>query len=277
MTRPVARPDSWALHRAPRLAAGVQAEQLVALATVVVVLATWEVFASVRDVASFVLPPSAVSLAVWDFVTTGRLADQLGPSMRRVGLGFAIGSGLGVIGGLAAGVSRLVRNLVDHTQSFVHAIPKIALFPAIAVSLGFTDRARILVIATAAFFPAYLNAMNGALGINPRLVWVSRNAGANRRQTFLQVILPASLPRTLVGLRISLMVSFVLMVATEVIGFADGLGAGVMRSYYDADYHMMYAGIIIIAIAGFLANAVLQQFTKLLLRGRASGGGVAHG
>ncbi len=186
--------------------------------------------------------------------------------------GFAIGGAIGVVLGLLAGVSRVFRDLFDLPQSFTHSIPKIALFPAIAVIFGFSDRSRILVIALSCFYPAYLNALNGALGLNPRLIWVAHNAGASRLRTFFQVVVPASLPRTLVGLRISLMVAFVIMVATEVVGYSNGLGAGLIIAYRDGNYGAMYAGIAAIALCGVAANAILQFIAQRLCReGSVSG------
>ncbi len=110
--------------------------------------------------------------------------------------------------------------------------------------------------------------MSGALGINPRYLALSRNNEIGALQTFLQVVIPASLPRTLVGLRISLMVAFILMVATEVVGDSDGLGSFVMRAYQDGNYAQMYAGILYIALAGFVANDVLQRVSRRLCRGQ---------
>ena len=158
---------------------------------------------------------------------------------------------------LWAGFSRVFRDLFDWTQSITHPMPKIALFPVVAVVLGFTDVSRVLVIALSAFYPAYLNAVNGALGVNPRFFWVARNAGAGRLRLFWQVLLPASLPRALVGLRIALMVSFVLMVATEVVGQSNGLGSALMKAYREGQYGAMYAGILSVALCGMMANAVL--------------------
>ena len=89
---------------------------------------------------------------------------------------------------------------------------------------------------------------------------------------FFQVLLPASLPRALVGLRISLMVAFVLMVATEVLGHSNGLGAQLMRAYREGEYGAMYAGIVAVAACGVLANAALQWATRRLLAWQAHAG-----
>lgn len=249
---------------------------LVSLGFVLTLLLLWEGAAVGRWLPPYLHGPLEIVRGFAVLMSAGELWGPTGASLRRALLGFAIGGGLGVLLGLLAGVSRVFRDLFDLTQAFTHPVPKIALFPAIAVLLGFTDTARILVISISAFYPAYLNALNGAMGVNPRLFWVARNAGASRLRVFFQVLLPASLPRTFVGLRISLMVAFVLMVATEVLGHSNGLGANLMKAYREGEYGAMYAGILAVALCGVLANLVLRLVTSRVLAWQAHAGG-QHG
>ncbi|WP_198969272.1 ABC transporter permease [Xylophilus sp. ASV27] len=241
----------------------------VTLAFLLLVLCLWELASRRAGSPDYFLGPiEIVNAAVVKLVHGNVLEPALRSSSRAFG-GFFLGGAFGVALGLLSGVSRTVRNLFDVPQAFVHAIPKISLFPAVAVWLGFTDASRILIIGLSCFFPAYLNAMSGALGINSRYLWLCRNNEVSRLRTFLQVVLPASLMRTMVGLRISLMVAFILMVATEVVGHSDGLGTIVMESYQEGDYRQMYAAILFIALAGYLSNLALESVARRLCRGQA--------
>lgn len=233
------------------------------------VLLLWEMSARSGRFPDYLVGPVAIVVEAGQYLAQGEVIRHMGHSLFRVYAGFLMGSALGVVLGLLSGVSRPVRDLLDTLQAFVHAVPKISLFPAVAVWLGFSDASRILIIALSCFFPAYLNAMSGALGINPKYLWLSRNNEMSRLRTFTEVIVPASLPRTLVGLRISLMVAFILMVATEVVGHSDGLGSLVMLAYQNGEYPRMYAYILFIAIAGYLSNLVLQRVAERLCRGQA--------
>jgi len=105
------------------------------------------------------------------------------------------------------------------------------------------------------------------------MIWVARNTGASRLRIFFQVVLPAALPRAVVGLRISLNVSFIMMVATEVVGHSNGLGASLMTAYYQGEFEVMYAGILAVAIIGVAANAVLRIVTGRLLAWQTVRGG----
>lgn len=238
------------------------------------VLALWQAAAAAGWTPPYVFGPCEIVGSFLAQIVHGDLVGQVLPSLRRALGGFAIGALIGVMLGLLAGISRVFRELFDLTQAFTHPIPKIALFPAVAVILGFTDQSRILIISISAFYPAYLNAMNGALGVDPRMIWVGRNLGASRMRIFFQVVLAASLPRTVVGLRISLMVSFIMMVATEVVGFSNGLGAGLLNAYHEGEFDVMYAGILAVALSGVLANAALMLVSRWLLAWQAANGGM---
>ncbi|HYP83088.1 ABC transporter permease [Variovorax sp.] len=241
----------------------------VTLASVMLILCAWEAASRRAGSPEYFLGPLEIVGAAVARLVHGDVLEPAVRSISRAFGGFALGGALGVALGLLSGVSRTVRDLFDVPQAFVHAIPKISLFPAVAVWLGFTDTSRILIIALSCFFPAYLNAMSGALGINPRYLWLSRNNEVSRLASFFQVVLPASLLRTMVGLRISLMVAFILMVATEVVGHSDGLGTIVMESYQEGDYRQMYAAILYIALAGYLSNLALESVARRLCRGQA--------
>lgn len=227
----------------------------------------WELWAAtVAPV--YIHGPSTIVADTVRLAADGTLGPLLGESVRRAATGFAIGAGLGAVIGLVAGVVPVVEDLVDPPVAVTYPFPKIALFPALAVLLGFDDRTRIVVIAVACFYPAYLNAHSGTRGINPGFLWLARNVGAGRLRTFTQVVVPAALPRLLVGLRISLALSFVLMFATEVIGFTTGIGAEIFQARLAGDYDVMWAGTAVIGLVGFVADRLLGAVSRRLLRGR---------
>lgn len=231
---------------------------------VLICLISWELSSRQKYAPEYFLGPLTITESVFSEIVDGGIFYAMFQSLYRVYLGFFIGGLVGFVSGLFAGVSRTFRNFLDVPQAFFHSIPKIALFPAVAVWLGFTDSARILIIAISCFFPTYLNALNGVYSINPKFLWLSRNLEMSRISTFIQIIVPASLPRALIGLRISLMIAFILMVATEVLGGANGMGAATIEAYHDGDYRKMYALIFMISFMGFVSNYVMQKIIKKL-------------
>ncbi len=267
-----AHPPTGAATRPGRLDAALERKWPVSLAFVAALVALWELLGAVGALPDYVVAPSSIVAGIGELVDSGELWELLLPSLRRSFTGFVIGATLGVLAGLLTGIWKPAEEVLELPVSFTYPLPKIALFPAFAVMLGFTDGTRILVISLACFYPAYLNANSGTRAIDPAIIEVARNAEASRVRTFFQVVFPAALPQIFTGLRICLALSFILLFATEIIGFSDGIGSDILRSSRDADYQRMYSGIAILAIAGFAASRLLLSIGKVATRGRLSGG-----
>lgn len=237
------------------------------LATLVI---AWQV--SADSLPPYILSPAAILQGVADYASSGDLWPALSASLRRAILGFVIGAGSGVVLGLAAGAFRGFGDLVELPIAFTYPLPKIALFPVLAVMLGFTDTTRVIIIALACFYPTFLNAQSGTRTVDPVMIRLARNVEASRWQTFTQVVAPSALPRTLAGLRIAVGLSFILLFATEIIGFSDGIGSEAWRSYGRGNYPRMYAAIAVLAASGFVAYQVFNLISRRLMAGRNGGG-----
>jgi ABC-type nitrate/sulfonate/bicarbonate transport system permease component len=237
------------------------------VAFVAALLIAWELTGALRDVPRYVLTPTQIAWSTVEAIQAGILPSAIASSMRRLVIGFAIGTSAGVILGLLAGVVRLVEDVTDPLVSLTYPLPKIALFPVFAVWLGFSDQARIVIIALACFYPSFVNSLNGTKGIQPHFLWVARNLGCGKWRSFWSVIVPAALPLVLVGVRISLALSFVLLFATEAIASREGLGFLVFNGYLSARYDLMYTAIFVLAVFGFLADRTLLTVGRHLTRG----------
>lgn len=234
---------------------------------VALILSLWELWGALDRLPRYVLAPSAIASSLVEYVLDGTLGPPTASSMQRLAVGFALGTGAGVLLGLLAGVLRAVEDVADPLVSLTYPLPKIALFPAIAVWLGFSDEARILVIALACFYPAFVNAMSGTRTVDRQLMWVAANLGAGRVRSFFQVLLPAALPRIVVGVRISLALAYVLLFATEAIASREGLGHLIDDSYLNVNYDLMYASIALLALLGFVSDRILVAIGSRLTRG----------
>ena len=247
----------------------------ISLAFTLLLLFLWQTLSWLSQLPDYIVSPYAIATGVTDLARSGELWDLLGPSLKRSYTGFIIGSSLGVIVGLLTGVNKATEEFLELPVSFTYPLPKIALFPAFAVILGFTDQTRIIVIALACFYPAYLNANSGTRAIDPAMIEVAHNAESSKLRTFVQVVFPAALPRIFAGLQICLSVSFILLFATEIIGFSNGIGSDILKSSRDGLYQRMYSGIAILAIAGFISNRLLLTSGRLLTKGRLVRGAVS--
>lgn len=248
----------------------------VSLAFAAALLGAWQLLAATGRLPDYVLGPAAVAGAVWDFTADGTLAGPAGASLRRLLAGFAAGVGAGVALGLVAGSRPAVAAVAEPVVAVTAPVPKIALFPAVALWLGFTDRAVVLVTALACFAPAFVPTLHGVRGIPPAIRRVAANVGAGPWRTFREVVLPAALPRVVVGLRISLAVAFVMVFAAEAVSSRPGLGFVIVESYQFQRFDRMYAAIAVLGGLGYLGDRILLRSVRRALRGQeleSAGGG----
>ncbi len=263
--RHATRPHQGVLERA------VTARWPVAVVFTGCLVGVWQLSGVLGRLPPYVLTPAQIVGAVWSYAVDGTLLGATVDSLRRLAVGFAVGAGLGVTVGLLAGMMRPVNALVSPLVSFTFPLPKIALFPAIALWLGFSDRAIGLVIALACFYPAFVNALAGTRGIDPSHLWVADNLGASRWRAFWQVLFPAALPRMIVGVRISLALAFVMVFATEAISSRPGLGFVIVESYQFLRYDRMYSAIAVLAMLGLIADRLLALAARRGTRGHDIG------
>jgi ABC-type nitrate/sulfonate/bicarbonate transport system permease component len=252
----------------------------VAVAFTSVLVAVWQGVVDAGALPPYLLSPSSIVTETVAMVQSGELLPLVQVSMQREFSGFLLGAGLGVFAGLVAGVARWTGDVIDGAVSLLYPVPKIALLPILAIWLGFSDTTRILVIALACFFPAYLNAQSATRSVDPNLVAVARNAESGRMRTIFQVLLPAALPRILVGVRTALALSFIMMFATEVIGAGAGKEAGLGGRTFAAgtngDYDVLWAVLLTIAVLGVTLDTILRVVSARAIRG-ASKEMASHG
>lgn len=241
----------------------------VAAGLVAALLVVWQ--ASADRLPASVPSPREVAAATADLIGSGDVMPALTASLGRAAAGFALAAAAGVVVGVLAGVSDVVEDLVDPAAAALNPLPKIALFPAVAVWLGFTDLTRIVVIFAVCVSPVYLAAHDGVRHIDRHLLWVAQNCGASPLRTVAQVVVPAALPRLLVGVRISLALSVVMIFAVEVIGYPPGLGSLIYRSYLEGRHPRMYAGIVVLAALGFALDSAFRHLARRAGHGQQLG------
>jgi ABC-type nitrate/sulfonate/bicarbonate transport system permease component len=236
-------------------------------ATVVGLLGLWQLSVTAGLAPSYISSPSEIATAFvhdWPILWPAALT-----TMSRLVPGFAIGAGLGVLLGLLAGVFRPADFLFGSFVSATYSLPKIALFPVIAVWFGYSDQSRILLVAIACFYPAFVNAYGATRGIDKQLMRVAANAGARRWRTFWAVVVPATVPRVLVGLRVSLAISYAVLFAAETLGGTlTGLGPRIMLVLQGGPFPEMYAAVVCYGLFGIATDRLLLWIGRRLTYGQ---------
>ena len=146
-------------------------------------------------------------------------------------------------------------------------VPKIALYPAFILILGFEHASKIALVAADALFPILLATYQGTRAVEPKLVWSALAAGTSRRKALFTVVLPAALPSVLTGCRIGLVISCIVVFLAEMITSTNGLGHLLVyasRSFHTVD---MFVPLITISILGLALNAGFNALRARLLAG----------
>lgn len=237
-------------RRAPLLPAAGSTTRI-SVATIAVLLAAWWVVTRLGWIAPlFLPPPSAVWRVLVDYAL-GRVNDQpllvhLGASLGRVGAAFALACVTGVPLGVAMGVSRLARGVLDPLVEFYRPLPPLSYLPLIIVWFGIGEWPKVLLIYLSALAPVALATRAGLRGASPEQVHAAASMGASRLQLVRHVLLPAALPEILVGLRIALGFAWTTLVAAEMVAATSGMGQLVLNASNYLRTDIVVMGIVVI-------------------------------
>lgn len=233
---------------------------------VLLLLLAWEgaVGARVLNPVLFA-PPSVIAQTIAASLADGSLALNVGATLTRVLVGLLLGGGAGVAMGMFMGWSRAVRETTDPWIAAAHAVPKVAILPLLIFFLGIGEEPKIALAALVAFFPMLINTMAGVGQINPVHFQVAQNYGARLPQLFTRVILPASLPLVLSGLRIAFNATLLVIIAAEMVNGATGLGRIIWQSWETLQVENLWSSLVLSALIGIVFNLLLLRLTRRLV------------
>jgi ABC-type nitrate/sulfonate/bicarbonate transport system permease component len=248
---------------------GVVASRLARAGLLLGLLVLWQL-ASLGGHPDYLLAPLDIVRHFIAALGTRELYVDAGASLLRALPGFVIGSATGIALGLAAGVARGMDKTVSPLVFLSYPVPKIVMLPLFMLWFGIGDVSKIMIIALACFYPAYINAYYGAKATPRILVWSARNMGATQAQIFRRVVLPGALPQIFAGLRVALALSFIVMFATEMINARSGLGFLIRQAEQSLRFDLMYVSLLTIAILGYAGDRLLRFSRERLLPWEAS-------
>ena len=226
----------------------------------------WEVLARSGAFSAFILPAASTVLRrIWTDAVSGELALHLGLTLYRSLFGFLIAAALGISLGLLMTRARAVRWFFDPLISVGFPMPKIVFLPVVTLWLGFHDVSRITMIVFDAVFPVVAATLAGAYAVEKELVWSARSLGAGERSLVREVVFPAALPQILTGLQVALPIALIVCVVAEMLTGGRGLGGAMLSASRMADSPGVFAGIVEIAVAGYVLIKGLALMRRRLL------------
>ncbi|MFI8946623.1 ABC transporter permease [Streptomyces sp. NPDC053750] len=201
-------------------------------------------------------PPEVVSRA-WTLIGDGTLGEDALASLTRVLIGFALGTAVAVPVGFLMGWYGVVRGLVEPWIQFFRTIPPLAIIPLAVVVMGIDETPKIFVIFLAAFLACVISTFQGVVNVDRTLINAARVLGAGDARIFARVVVPASTPFILVGMRVGLGSAWATLVAAELIAAQQGLGYRMQNAQLYYDLPTIFVGLVSIGILGLLMDRLL--------------------
>ncbi len=240
--------------------------RLLSLISPLLLLALWELAVVLGWLNRiFYPPPSETLLTLLGLAQSGELFSNVWISLLRVGLGFVLGAIPAIVLGLLMGMSPSINALIRPLAAAIYPIPKIALLPLIIVALGLGETSKIATIAVSVFFLMVLNVAASVAQVDRKHFEVARSFGAGRHDLFWTVALPGSLPGIMAGLQLGMGFALTLIVGVEFVGANEGIGHLIWQSYEIYAIDRMLAGLVTIALLGWLLSFLLDELTRLLV------------
>jgi ABC-type nitrate/sulfonate/bicarbonate transport system permease component len=223
-----------------------------------VALLAWELAAR-SGLWSPLLFPSLASIAheFVQFVSRGDRLLEAWVSLYRALGGFALAAVAGVVAGMLMGRSALAAALLDPLFSGTYAVPKIALFPIFIFLFGIGSLSKVALVFLECLYPIVIITCQGARSVNRVLLWSAQNMGASRARIFRRVVIPATAPYIFAGFRVALPVALIVVIITEMISSADGLGYQVIYALSSLQTARMLAVVVAIALLGLALDWAL--------------------
>jgi sulfonate transport system permease protein len=213
--------------------------------------------------------PWKVVMTFGNMYRTEDLVHQIGVSLARAGVGLLIGAGLGLIIGIITGLYALGEELFDSSLQMLRTVPFLAVVPLFIIWLGIGETPKIVIIALATIFPMYLNTSNGVRNVDKRVVEAADAYGLSRARVVREVVLPLALPQILTGLRFSLGVSVLALIAAEQINAKAGIGYLLNQAESYEQVNVLLVCVIIYCAFGLVGDLIVRGIEHVAMPWRA--------
>jgi sulfonate transport system permease protein len=238
---------------------------MVSTLSVMAFLALWEIAprAGIVD-ARYTSQPTRVITAGFEIVRTGGFLHDVSVSLSEFAIGFALAIGIGVPLGLLLGRFPVLRYLLDPPIMAIYATPHLALLPIIVVWLGIGMQSKIAVAFVGGVIPILVNSMAGVRGVERSWVVAARSFCAGERDVFVKVILPASLPSVILGIRLGLSRAVLGVIVAEMYQSQAGVGNEIMRYGSEFRTDQLLFNVLLVSLFGVAATSAVRTLEEKL-------------
>lgn len=211
-------------------------------------------------------PPHKVAVNLWEMTAEGEILFHAWASLRRVIVGYAFGSVLGILTGVAVARFRIAEDMLEPPLQFVRNITPVAIIPLAVNAFGLEEPSKYFVIIYSTIIPVVFNTAAGVASTPQIRVRAAMCLGAGRWEIFARVVLPSAWPFILTGLRVALGFAFMGVVAAEMIAAESGVGYLIMQSRNMLLPEQMFSGLFLLGLIGLVTDRAFQFTIGRLMR-----------
>jgi NitT/TauT family transport system permease protein len=245
-------------------------DRILSIASPLGLLLAWELAADTGLIdVRFFPAPSAIIAKLIEMARSGELTENVLISLQRIVLGFLLGGVPAIVIGIAMGIWRPVRAIVDPLIVATYPIPKSSLLPLILLIFGLGEMSKVMMVAIGVFYPMAINATAGVLQINQIYLDVGKSFKASPWDTFRTIALPGALPFIMTGVKLGAGLALILIAIAEMVGAKSGIGFMIWSAWETFAVAKMYVGLFVIALIGFAISLLLNEVERWVIRWKA--------
>ncbi|QQK74443.1 ABC transporter permease [Salicibibacter cibarius] len=231
--------------------------------SVFLLLVVWEIVAMSGIFPERLFPSMTLIIQnIFELASSGVLWGDLGATLYRLFIGFALAAVIGVFLGIYMSKHPFFDGLMQPIFSIGYPIPRVALYPIVVFVIGLGSGSKIFLIFLECLFPIVISTYFGAKRVNNVYLWSGQNMGASSKEMFWKITLPATMPSIFTGFRIAIPLAFVVAVLTEMITSTEGLGN--LLTFMEASLRQdqVLAVVTVISIVGFIIDRIVGIVRK---------------
>ncbi len=240
------------------------AEKLAPFLSFTVLVIAWELTVRFAGLNTNSLPgPSQVFFSMIELIRNGAIFKHTVASLFRVTAGFYLAAALGIPFGIILGRSETFALLFNPVIHFLRPISPLAWIPLAMLWFGIGDQPAIFLIFLSSFFPIVVSTTVAVQSINPTYFYVAANFDFSRTEVIKKVVIPAIIPDIITALRLTVTISWIVVVAAEMIAVQSGLGYLILDARNGLRMDYVLDGMIVIGLIGLLLDSIMRRLGRI--------------
>jgi ABC-type nitrate/sulfonate/bicarbonate transport system permease component len=213
-------------------------------------------------------PVSHIFAALNQALMAGPISQHIVATLGRFCVGYVLAAALAVTLGVVLGYVGFLHSLSETVIELLRPMPSVAIIPVAILLLGIGDSMIVAVTVYASLWPILINTIDGVRRVDRTLIDTGRTFGLGRRQILWQIIIPGASPYVVTGLRVGLSIALILVTTAEMVAGSKGLGFFILDEERAMNSANMYAGIVFVALLGYLLNRMFLLLEARTMRWR---------